>query len=108
MIDKYNKLVRDRIPEIISAQGDIPHVKTIDDKTYFEELNRKLKEEMNEYLQDYDIHELADIVEVILALVKHSNISFEEFEQIRMKKHNQNGGFDKKVFLVEVHRKNKQ
>lgn len=105
MTDVYNKLIRDNIPEIIRKQGDIPNTQILDDKAYYKALNEKLTEEVNEYLVDYNITELADIAEVIIALIKHNGVSMEEFEQIRRDKHNKNGGFDKKLFLVSVERK---
>ena len=102
MVDKYNKLVRDKIPEIIKQQGNIPTVKILDDENYFNALNQKLTEEVAEYLDSFTIDELADIVEVIYAIVKHKGLSLKDFEAIRLSKHDERGGFDDKLFLVEV------
>lgn len=105
LIDKYNKLVRDKIPEIIKQQGDFPKVETLDDKEYFNALNQKLREEVAEYLENFNVDELADIAEVIHALVKYKGMTLHEFENIRLKKHNERGGFDDRISLVEVERK---
>ena len=104
MLDKYNKLVRDKIPEMIRQQGDSPRVKILDDEDYFRALNKKLTEEVAEYLENYDIDELVDIAEVIYALVKYKGLSRNDFEHIRLKKYDERGGFDDKMSLVEIER----
>jgi len=98
----YNKLVRDKIPEIIKKQGQVPKTRQLDDSEYFEALNHKLTEEVAEYFEDYDIEELADIMEVIYALVKYKGLSVDEFEKVRRKKFDERGGFNDRVLLVEV------
>ena len=104
MKDVYNKLVRDKIPEIIVAQGDIPVTKTLNDVEYFQALNLKLQEEVAEYLDGFCIEEIADVLEVIHAIIKYKGISFDEIEQVRKKKNNERGGFNKKISLIEVER----
>jgi len=104
MKDIYNKLVRDKIPEIIVGKGDNPKVRVMDNEEYYQALNQKLKEEAAEYFENYDIEELADIAEVILAIVKYKGVSQRDFEEIRLKKYNERGGFDEKICLVEVER----
>ena len=105
MTDKYNKLVRDRIPEIIMQQGDVPAIEILGDADYCASLNKKLQEELDEYLQDYSVEELADIVEVIYAIVRYNGISINDFEQIRLDKNAKRGSFDKRIALIEVARK---
>jgi predicted house-cleaning noncanonical NTP pyrophosphatase (MazG superfamily) len=83
-------------------KGDIPSVVTLSDEQYFHALNRKISEEVAEYLEEYSVEELADIVEVVYALVKHKGLSLQEFEQIRLKKREERGGFDEKISLIEV------
>ena len=102
MIKKYNKLVRDKIPEIIMQQGNTPKVATLTDAEYFTALNQKLTEEVAEYLEDYSIEELADIMEVVYAIAKHRGLSREELEKLRFDKRNNRGAFDKKICLLEV------
>ena len=104
MVDKYDKLVRDKIPIIIKQQGDSPKTVTLDDKRYFNALNRKLREELDEYFEYFNIEELADIVEVIHALVKYKGLTLNEFEKIRLKKYDERGSFDARVSLIEVER----
>lgn len=98
----HNKLVRDRIPEIIKASGKSCEVKTLNDQEYIENLNIKLKEELKEYMESGDIEELADLVEVVYAIVKQKGINIEEFEKIRLEKKEQRGGFDDRLFLISV------
>jgi len=98
----YNKLVRDRIPEIIRNNNEKPIVKELNNEDYLKELNIKLKEELQEYLEDNNIEELADIVEVIYGILNAKNISLEEFEEIRNEKVEKRGAFSKKIFLEKV------
>lgn len=98
----FNKLVRDRIPEIIKESGRECTITVLEDHDYLKSLNNKLKEELDEYYTDDDITELADLVEVIYAILKYKGISIEEFEKIRLDKKTKRGGFDKGVFLVST------
>ena len=96
---EYKKLVRDKIPEIIRKDNLVPICRTLDDEEYQNELNKKLVEEVKEYLESQEPEELADIVEVIYSIVKSRNISLEDFEKIRMNKVEKRGSFDKRIFL---------
>ena len=99
---KYNKLVRDRIPEIIENSGKTAHTHLLSDEEYIAELDRKLGEEYAEYQADKNIEELADMLEVIYAIAKARGVSVDELESIRSAKAEKNGAFEKKVFLEEV------
>ena len=98
----YDKLVRDKIPEIIMNSGKACSTEVLDDERYIELLDQKLFEEMLEYHQDKSIEELADIVEVIYAIVKFRGLSVEEFEKIRVSKADERGGFEQKILLKSV------
>lgn len=98
----YDKLIRDQIPEIIERNGKECCVEVLDNKTYSIYLKKKLQEELNEYYEEENIKELADLVEVIYGILKHKGISIEEFEEIRLNKKMQRGGFDKKLLLLSV------
>ncbi|HLR72340.1 MAG TPA: nucleoside triphosphate pyrophosphohydrolase [Pseudogracilibacillus sp.] len=102
----HNKLVRDKIPEIIAATGKEFTTKILGDKDYVEELKKKLTEELNEYLEtttDEDaLEELADVLELIHALVKVHGKDMATLEQIREDKAEKRGGFADKIFLIEV------
>lgn len=99
---EYNKLVRDRIPEIISSNNENPKIRFLGDEEYKKELDKKLLEEVNEYLKDDNIEELADIEEVILAILDYKKVSIEKFENIRKEKVNKRGAFKEKIFLEKV------
>ena len=105
MIKKYNKLVRDKIPEIIQAKGDICKTEILSNEAYIKLLDRKLNEEVAEYQTDKNIEELADILEVVYAIAKAKGYEVAELEQIRLEKAEKRGGFDKKILLVEVNEK---
>jgi len=103
MVEQYNKLVRDKIVDIIKSNGAI-NVKSrvLDDKEYEKELNKKLKEEVEEYLADYSIEEMADVMEVIYAILDFKGITMSEVEKIRSIKKEKRGGFSQRIFLEEV------
>lgn len=100
---KHNKLVRDKIPEIIEKSGKKPvytHVR--DNVPYFDLLNQKLDEEVAEYRESTSLEELADILEVIYALCEAAGYDVEDLLTIYKNKHEERGGFSKGIFLVEV------
>ena len=98
----YNKLVRDKIPEIINADDRKAVTRILNDEEYLNELNKKLKEEVSEYFEDNKVEELADIVEVIYGILNAKNVKLEEFENIRQSKVNKRGAFQEKIFLEKV------
>ena len=99
----FNKLVRDRIPEIISEKGGTPEYKILDNDDYIKMLDDKLLEECNEVLKATNkndkIEELADLLEVIRAISKSLGTNFEMIEEVRLSKKAKRGGFDSKIFL---------
>lgn len=97
---EYNKLVRDRIPEMIRSQGEIPNIRILEDVEYIRYLEAKLDEEVGEYHRDKNVEELADILEVVFALAEATDCSREELMTIYQKKHDARGGFDKRIFLI--------
>lgn len=98
----YNKLVRDNIVEIIEDFGSKTRYEILDNKRYGEELDNKLKEEVNEFIADHTIEEIADILEVIYAILEYRGITIEEVENARIEKKNIKGSFKNKVFLIDV------
>ena len=101
---EYDKLVRDRIPDIIRAAGKTPVVRTIADS---DELKRrlidKLAEEMQEYKESGSVEEIADIMEVLQALTeKVHGLKWEDVREIQGRKWEERGGFDAGVVLVRV------
>ena len=99
---KYNKLVRDRIPEIIESSGKTCVTRILSDKEYLEMIDAKLDEELAEYHQDQNIEELADLLEVIYAATAARGYTIEQLEQIRAEKAKKRGGFQEKILLLEV------
>ena len=98
----YNKLVRDKIPHIIEQAGKTCVYETLSDEQYIQMLNEKLLEEVKEYLESGTVEELADIVEVMHAILAFKDVSIEEFQKIRLDKLNARGGFLDKILLKEV------
>ncbi|MCY0864224.1 MAG: nucleoside triphosphate pyrophosphohydrolase [Sulfobacillus sp.] len=102
----YNKLVRDRIPEIIASEGKRYRVRTLDTEEFVARLREKLDEEIAEYRRAETsaeaIEELADILEVIYHLAAVHGSTVEELEAVRIRKRVKRGGFEKRLFLVEA------
>jgi predicted house-cleaning noncanonical NTP pyrophosphatase (MazG superfamily) len=102
----YNKLVRDRIPEIIEKEGKTYNSVILNDSQFKSELQKKLKEEVEEFLNAQSdqeaVEELADVLEIIHALAEAHNLSTDELEQVRKYKAKERGGFQEKIFLIEV------
>lgn len=98
----YNKLVRDKITDIIEADGRVAKYRILDNSEYRQELNKKLQEEIKEYLEDNNVEELADIVEIIYGILSSMNVSIQEFEKIRINKQEKRGAFEKKIYLEEA------
>lgn len=98
----YNKLVRDRIPEIIAADGKKANTRLLKDKQYLEELIKKLQEESKELAENPSVEELEDIKELVIAIRVALGIHAGELEEARRKKAHTNGRFKKKIFLESV------
>jgi predicted house-cleaning noncanonical NTP pyrophosphatase (MazG superfamily) len=99
----YNKLVRDKIPEIMQSDGEIPEIEILNDDKYEKALNKKLLEECSELLNAKEkkskIEEVADILEVLNGMAKSIGVKMKEIEKVRLNKRETRGGFEKKVFL---------
>jgi predicted house-cleaning noncanonical NTP pyrophosphatase (MazG superfamily) len=102
----YNKLVRDKIPAVIERTGKAFQTRILSDNEYKQELQKKLREELEEYLTAADdkgaVEELSDMLELIHAITAIHDSSMEELEQVRIKKLTDRGGFKDKVFLIDV------
>ena len=90
----YNKLVRDKIPENINKMKDRKaNYKILNDDEYLQELDKKLFEEAHEFIEEHSVEELADLMEVINAIIKLKNISLEDVEKARRIKNDKKGKF---------------
>lgn len=98
----YNKLVRDRIPEIIKASDAECKTAILSDEEYLKMIDAKLDEELAEYHKDQNIEELADLLEVIHAAAIAHGYTIEELEKVRANKAEKRGGFKKKILLIET------
>lgn len=102
----YNKLIRDRIPEITKADGWISETKILNKKDFITELKKKILEEskeLNEGKGDKNlIEELVDIQEIIDAILTEKLMKFSEFKKVQSHKRKKRGGFKKKLFLIKT------
>ncbi|MCC2385643.1 nucleoside triphosphate pyrophosphohydrolase [Bacillus cereus] len=86
----YNKLIRNKIPQIIKNNGKTPTTRILPGDEYIKEICKKTEEE------------LSDLLELINALAEHEGTTLEEINNIRKKKAEERGGFSDRVFLIEV------
>ena len=101
---EYNKLVRDRIPEIIRGDNKSCETVILTEAEYLEMIDAKLDEEVAEYHEEQNLEELADVLEVLYAAAKARGYSIEELERCRLEKRENRGGFDERIFLKSVTR----
>ena len=101
-IPHYNKLVRDRIPDIIEGSGKHCTVEVLDEKAYLDALDAKLQEELNEYQESHSLEELADLLEVMGAVVKARGYTWDDLTRVRKAKRAKRGGFDRRLLLKDV------
>ena len=99
---RYNKLVRDKIPDIIAESGKKVTFRILNDEEYKIELEKKLDEEVAEFHESKSLEELADIFEVLDALLNAHGIHFRDVRKRGDLKRAERGGFSKKIFLEEV------
>jgi predicted house-cleaning noncanonical NTP pyrophosphatase (MazG superfamily) len=102
MVEVYNKAIRDKIPEIIERSGHKSKIKILSNEEFIRELEKKLIEEINEYLYLKSIEELTDIIEVVYRIAELRGISLDKLESLRINKKNERGGFSKNLFLIQV------
>ncbi|MBQ6323634.1 MAG: nucleoside triphosphate pyrophosphohydrolase [Bacilli bacterium] len=101
----YNKLVRDKIPDIIKSNGEEPITRVLSEEEYKIELEKKLQEELNETLQvtgDDRIEELADMLEVMTSLAELEGKTLDDVIITRNEKKEARGGFQKRLYLKGV------
>lgn len=98
----YQKLVRDKIPEIIAATGKTCQTRILSREEYIAKLDEKLSEELAEYQESKSLEELADLLEVMQAAVKARGYTWNELLQVRDEKRAKRGGFEDRILLEEV------
>lgn len=96
---EYNKLVRDKIPEIIAAKGEHCETHIANETEFLMMAKAKLKEEVAEFVESENPEELADILEVVYAVAAAHGVSEEDLNIVRQSKKEQRGGFEKKIIL---------
>lgn len=100
---KYNKLVRDLIPEVIKKSGKECEIEVAQVQERSELLEAKLMEEVNEYLEDKNLEELADIMEVLFGLAHNLGYTEEDLLNKREEKLKERGGFKEGIVLKKVY-----
>ena len=99
---RYNKLVRDRIPEIIERDGGKAVTRIASEEEFLQKLGEKLLEEAEEFLQSGKTEELADVLEAVYAICSLKKISLGQLEEVRKRKADERGGFSKRIILEET------
>ena len=98
----HRKLVRDKIPQIIEGSGKTCITRSLSDAEYLAALDAKLQEELNEYQADKSMEELADLLEVMMAVAEARGHTFAEVEALRREKAEKRGGFRERIWLESV------
>ena len=98
----YDKLVRDEIPRIIEESGSNCVTEILSTEAYLEKLEEKLSEELAEYRESKSLEELADLLEVMKALVAARGETWDEVERLQAEKREKRGGFEKRILLRTV------
>ena len=98
----YNKLIRDKIIQIIEGKGNKAIYDILCKDNYTKELNHKLMEEVYEFMMTHETEELADIMEVLYSIIDDKNLEVKDIEEMMLKKREEKGGFKNKIFLKQV------
>ncbi|MWV41819.1 nucleoside triphosphate pyrophosphohydrolase [Natrialba sp. INN-245] len=96
---EYDKLVRDRIPEIVEKNDQRPEIHVADAEEYTDRLAAKLREESREFADSGEFEELADVLEVVYAILDHRERTLEDLEAVRREKQSERGGFADGIVL---------
>ena len=99
---KYHKLIRDRIPQIIESQGKICVTEVLSQEAYLKMLDDKLNEELAEYQESKSLEELADLLEVMEAVVTARGYTWQQLIATRDEKREKRGGFQNRILLKDV------
>lgn len=100
----YNKLVRDKIPEIIAADNATANIRTLEQDEFIKELFNKVKEEIEELVKAREdrkevMKEISDVYEVLDAIIKNLGLSKDEILKLQSERRDKRGGFKKRIFL---------
>ena len=101
----YNKLIRDKIPEIIENAGKQYEIHQADEQEYIEKLLLKVEEELAEFKEEPSIEEMADLFEVLDAVIDYYDFDKQEIKNYQEKKREEHGGFKKQLILDKVIKK---
>lgn len=99
----YNKLVRDRIPEIIQSSGNNYEIEVVSDEVALEYLYKKLNEEVSELLEDKNLDEIADVMEVLFAIGGKYGYTEDDVLNRRNEKRDARGGFEDNLILKKTY-----
>ncbi len=102
----HNKLVRDKIPEIIKQNGGIPVTRILTEEEYIPEIGKKFAEESSEYVGAPDreerLQELCDILQLVHDAAASDEATIEDIETLRLDKFAARGGFSERIYLERV------
>ena len=98
----YNKLVRDRIPQLIEESGRSYNSRTLNENEYFDALLDKIIEEVEEYRISHNEEEIADVYEVLECLVQLKEYEPMHIDYLQLIRREARGSFKDKILLIDV------
>ncbi|MFW6025565.1 MAG: nucleoside triphosphate pyrophosphohydrolase [Candidatus Woesearchaeota archaeon] len=99
---KYDKLVRDKVPQIIENAGKEYTIHIADDSEYIKKLLAKVEEELAEFKENPSVEEMADIFEVLDGLISYYHLDYDEIKAVKREKKEKRGGFEDRLILEKV------
>ena len=104
---KYDKIIRDKVPEIIKANGSKRDTKVVNGYEAIGYLIEKIHEETDELsearnVEGKAIEELGDILECIYSIASKMSVPMERIDFVRNNKALDRGRFDKNIILLEA------
>jgi len=99
---KFNKLVRDKVPQTIKQKGILSVIHIASRDEYWRKLKDKLHEEVKEFVESESVEELADVLEVLDAMAKFKKFKKNKRSSAKNKKAKERGKFKKRIILEET------
>ena len=96
------KLVRDRIPDIIRKEGNVPLTRRAEAEEAKSLVIAKMYEEVGEFADEPSLEEAADVYHVFMAMIRVHGMTYDQVIKAAVEKANQKGRFHDLIVLEGV------